>query len=246
MAKISREASKMHDQAVALIENGRQLLHSEKLFVLEHWNPQASHNVGKTGTFFTPIDLACDFAAEVVGVGILVDACAGIGTLSFAEKIMSQATNNCKRHICLEINPEFVKVGKRILPEVEWIEADVFDAKTWERIGKIDEVISNPPFVKVDPINFTPRLKSPKGVYAMAEIAMRYAKRATFIVDQGSCPFVVSGRDFRKEVENSQYKKFREATGVWFEETSIDTSYALDDWEGVKTQVEIVTVRREQ
>lgn len=245
MAKISKEASKMHDQAVALIENGRQLVHAEKLFILEHWNPQASHNVGKTGTFFTPLDLACDFATEVVGVGILVDACAGIGALSFAEKIMSQATA-CKRHICLEINPEFVKVGKRILSEVEWIEADVFDAKTWERIGKIDEVISNPPFVKVDPINFTPRLKSSRGVYAMAEIAMRYAKRATFIVDQRSCPFMVSGRDFRKEVMNKQYETFRADVGVRFEETSIDTSYALNDWVGVKTQVEIVTVRREQ
>ncbi len=264
MSKLSKIATKNHEQAQQLVDGTACLFYheetdsydwvkyhkqdkpltiDEKIYVLKNWNPQASHNVGKTGTFFTPYDLARDLAIEVIGIGTIVDVCAGIGALSFAEEIMG---GGGAKHICIENNPTFIEVGKRILPDAKWILGDAFDAKTWGQIGSAYEVISNPPFLKIKPTNFT-RLNytGGKSIYALAEIALQYVKFATFIVDQQSCPFRFSGCMNYQEVSNKEYEKFKDQTGIIFEATSIDTSVYLKEWSGVSTQVEIVHVKKE-
>jgi hypothetical protein len=172
---------------------------------------------------------------------VVVDACAGIGALSYANFVSDEQKT---RYVCIEANPDFVRVGKRILPEAEWICGDAFSQKTWEKIGKVDEVISNPPFIRNIKSDFKPPLISGKNsIYLMAEIAMRYAKRAIFIVDQASCPFKMSGVSFltpQKDCRN--YDIFNERTGISFEPTSFDTSVYLKEWVGVQVQVEVVTV----
>lgn len=265
MSKLSKQATKNHEQAQQLVDGTAKLIYheetdsydwvkcpkqdkpltiDEKIYVLQNWNPQASHNVGKTGTFFTPYDLARDLSIEVVGIGTIVDACAGIGALSLAEEVMG---GGGAKHICIENNPTFVEVGKRILPDATWIQGDAFDAKTWDKIGSAYEVISNPPFLKIKPTNFTGlKYAGGKSTYVLAEIALQHVKFATFIVDQGSCPFRFSGCMNYQQVENKEYTKFREQTGIIFEATSIDTSVYLSQWSGVSTQVEVVHVKREE
>ncbi|MGN8119602.1 hypothetical protein [Labrys sp. 22185] len=58
------------------------LSEDEKDFVLENWQLGAENNVAAAGAFFTPMDLAADFALEP-GQGRVIDLCAGIGGLAY-------------------------------------------------------------------------------------------------------------------------------------------------------------------
>ncbi|MEM6617579.1 MAG: hypothetical protein AAF619_13740, partial [Pseudomonadota bacterium] len=45
--------------------------------------------------------------------------------------------------VCVEINPAFVEIGKKMIPEATWICADVFDVLDIE-LGHFDCAVSNP------------------------------------------------------------------------------------------------------
>jgi hypothetical protein len=51
---------------------------------------------------------------------------------------------------CVEINPRYFEVGRKLLPEARWINADVFDWRTLD-LGRYDVAIANPPFGRVKP-----------------------------------------------------------------------------------------------
>ncbi|MGA7634654.1 MAG: hypothetical protein WCB11_28140 [Terriglobales bacterium] len=74
----------------------------------------------------------------------ILNLCAGIGILPF-----------CYRHFryheqmpdltCVEINPEYVRIGRKLLPEATWICGDVFDV--WQELPRnFSCVVGNPPF----------------------------------------------------------------------------------------------------
>jgi hypothetical protein len=44
----------------------------------------------------------------------------------------------------VEINSEYVKAGRRLLPEVTWVEGDMYDLGLWQSLPRFDEAISNP------------------------------------------------------------------------------------------------------
>jgi hypothetical protein len=53
------------------------------------------------------------------------------------------------RVTAVEVNPEYARIGRRLLPEVEWIEGDFYDLKLWQSLSRFDEAVSNPPFGKI-------------------------------------------------------------------------------------------------
>jgi predicted RNA methylase len=143
MAKLTKEQAKKHAEACRVLQKEKLSL-EERYFVLENWREDASHINSVAGAFFTPPGLARDFAIEVNGRRV-VDLCAGIGSLAFAVWHRHQLDRSSLNHItCVEINPDYVAVGKKILPEATWIVADVFDLT--KDIGHFDCAISNPPF----------------------------------------------------------------------------------------------------
>ena len=143
MAKLSKAQAKNHADACKLLAKEKLSL-DERYFVLENWREDATHINSVAGAYFTPPALAREFALEVVGPRV-IDLCAGIGSLAFAFWHRHAFDSNPAAEItCIEVNPDYVAVGNKILPEANWIQADV--SCLAKDIGHFDCAIANPPF----------------------------------------------------------------------------------------------------
>lgn len=172
--KLTKKETKFHQQAEELIGLKRDLSLDEKYFVIENWMPGANNNITASSAFFTPYELAeCANIAFFDEPYNIVDLCAGIGTLSFAymEKVKAVGV---PKLTCVEINPDFVRVGRKILPEAEWILGDVFDLYNGTlKNKKFDGCISNPPFGIIHKKHQKPQnIVGNIWEYAIAEIAL--------------------------------------------------------------------------
>lgn len=143
---------------------------------------------------------------------------------------------------CIELNPDYIEVGKKILPTATWIQADIFDIHDLE-LGDFDTVIGNPPFGN------TPRFgkssfhyTGTRFEYHAIDLAMHYANWGVFIIPQTSAPFAYSGRQGMQVQKTQQYVEFSEKTGLELSPScGLDTSSYQNQWHGVAPVVEIVT-----
>lgn len=117
MARITKKESALHIQVMDLIHSDKQLSQYDKEFIFNNYK---GDGIGATGDFFTPAMLAWDFILDAGCTGQCIELCAGIGRLSFYQYLRNTPT-----HITsVELNPEDVMIGKRVLPEAEWIIGD--------------------------------------------------------------------------------------------------------------------------
>lgn len=122
MAKLSKPESKLHMEACRLLEKD-SLTYDEKVFVLDNWQEGAEHVNALSGAYFTPRGLARDLSIYTPSGGTLIDLCAGIGNLAF-HAIDRYEQGRDRGHsliVCVELNPDYVEVGKKIVPEAVWI-----------------------------------------------------------------------------------------------------------------------------
>lgn len=247
MSRLTKAQAKAHAQAVALLKKD-VLTFEEKLFVLEHWQESANHVNSAAGAFFTPYDLASDFALECTDVTSVIDLCAGIGTLSLA---VLRRNHCCRwadhadhrpdpRIVCVEMNPEYVAVGKKIVPEAEWITGSVLDLP--DDLGRFDLAISNPPFGAVARDGNAPRYTGREFEYHVIDIAAHLATFGAFIIPAESAPFRYSGERHYIERSTRKHDAFVKQTGIELgANCGIDTSVADGLWHGVSPKTEIVT-----
>lgn len=110
MAKLTRAQAKAHAEAVSILQQER-LSEDDKEFVYRNWNEGANHVNGAAGAFFTPYDMAVDFAIDAGG-GRIIDLCAGIGMLSYAIWQRSRFNESRPQITCVERNSDYLEVGK--------------------------------------------------------------------------------------------------------------------------------------
>ncbi len=239
MAKLTKTERKYHAQAEEVLKKDT-LSESDKEFVLQHWHPAASFDVGASGAFFTPFELAKDFRIDA-GQGRIIDLCAGIGSLAYWVRNFTWGADEPAELVCVEINPAYVEIGKKIVPEATWICGNVFDVPEMD-LGHFDHAIANPPFGKVNRHGRTaPRYQAAEFAYHVIDIASDIADHGAFILPTGSAPFQYSGVQCYRRCESRNYLTFEEQTGISMDAgVGIDTSLFIDQWKGTKPAVEIV------
>lgn len=240
MSKLSKREAKAHRAACELLKKDVLTL-DDKWFVIENWQESASHVNSEAGAFFTPSGLANDFSIEIGDCRRVIDLCAGIGGLSFAHVAGHFFENRRPEVVCIERNPEYIKVGKKLLPEATWIEADVFDIERLG-LGHFDVAISNPPFGSTARNDGkSPRFSGTDFEYHVIDIASDIADYGVFIIPQMSAPFRYSGARYYEETRPDKYLKFTEQTSISLTAgCGIDTSFYRNDWHGVSPATEIV------
>lgn len=243
MAKLTKEEIKLHEQAVRLLEKD-VLTFDDKLFVLDYWHEAANHINSKAGAYFTPESIAKGVAVEAHGTLYkrFVDLCAGIGRLAFTVQEYMEPFHKEVSELaftCVEVNPDYVEIGKKIMPNARWICADVLDLPL--DIGHFDLAIGNPPFGNLagrkQP---SPRMKNGPFEYKVIDVASDIADDGVFIIPQSSSPFQFSGRRSITYSRSRLYENFEQDTGI-----VLDANCGIDctveaHWRGVNIVVEIV------
>lgn len=249
MAKLTKPQAKAHQQACDLLSK-EKLTEDEKLFVLENWQESARHINTIAGAFFTPWGLARDLSIEVTGNSV-IDLCAGIGALSF----FAAGRRETVELVCVELNPEYAAVGRKIVPEARWIVGSVFDLP--KDIGHFDCAIGNPPFGATPREARAPRYTGKEFELHVIDVASGIADYGAFIIPQTTAPFRYSGcpaggwkRTIKNGIGSGYYECPTDLHDKLFAQTGIklgancglDTSSYRNDWHGVSVATEIVTV----
>ncbi|MCX4152339.1 MULTISPECIES: methyltransferase [Paraburkholderia] len=232
--KLTKAQTRAMSEVNKLVALERRLTDDERSFVLENYHPGATSNNAEIGAFFTPSDLARDFSVEVCGGNTVVDLCAGIGALAYACEYQA------KDFVCVESNAEYVRVGRKVMPDARWIHADVF-SDWWKDLAKFDFAISNPPYGHVRADGFQGRYTGGEAEYKVIEQASRVAKWGVFLLPQLSAPFMLSGVQCFQDSVSAKCQKFMDQTGIELGSNSgLDTSRYADEWQGVTMTCEIV------
>lgn len=232
MSRLSKAQIAAHNKAVDLLNLDR-LNDDQREYVLDNWQESANHVNSAAGAFFTPNELAPSVVCYANGAKTIVDLCAGIGGLGLWAWWLSGGKAEVT---CVEVNPAYVEVGRKIFPEARWICASVADV---DKIGQFDCAISNPPFGKTAKIG-TPRYAGEDDL-AVVDLASEIAEWGVFILPSGSVPFEYSGKPFYRERESAKYHRFSQATGIQLTCESTDTEFARGLWRGVAPKVEVAS-----
>lgn len=202
------------------------------------------HEVGRAGAFFTPFDLALDLALDVTGHRV-VDLCAGIGVLAYAcarRHRWDEASGAPALQLtCVEVNPDYVRVGRKVLPEATWVVANVLD---WAPDVPFDHAVSNPPFGRIPRLGGGPRYRGAEFEYHVADIAGSIARSATLVLPQLSAGFSYSGHAHFEHAPSAKYQRFTAETGLGFTAAiGIDTT-CYGRWHAPVPRVEVVRLKR--
>jgi len=248
--KLSKQDIKKQNTINKLLNLDRTLTIDERVFIYKNFNEGAITEVGYSGTFFTPFNLARDFHLDipVMGNSRIIDLCAGIGTLSFHLLWYCQESYAPKEIVCVERNPDFVEIGKKLLPEATWICADILDEEFIKSLGQFDAAYSNPPYGRIKSLTDSSWLhyKGSEFEYKAAEICARLAPMGTLLIPQQSAPFRLSASPSYQQKSSSKHSKFLEQTRLILSAgTGVDTSLYTNEWKHTNILTEIVCYSKE-
>lgn len=237
MAKLTKQQTKKHNQILDLVHSDKALTYDDKIFILENFHEGAYTNNGELGAFFTPMGLARDFTVDAQCSGSVVDLCAGIGMLSFS-MVNHHYADTPKEIVCVELNKTYYDLGKRIVPEADWIHGDALTTQ-FDRI--FDLSISNPPFGNIKTSDWKGKYTGSEFEFKIMERASEISNSGCFIIPQMSSGFAYSGvRNFEWK-KTAKVDKFIKDTGLEMcPGCGVDTAYYKDQWNGVSPICEIV------
>ena len=199
MGKISKEDMKRHSKAMEIIEQD-VLSYDDKIYVLENYHEGATNMNNLVSAHFTPMSLARSVEQCTRNYNF-VDLCAGIGILSWCQERVMEFEDKEFVGICVENCLEYCKIGKKLMPQLHWINGDIFNPKVIARIKEIMgdrsfSVISNPPYGKQVKTNTDIlQYKGSDFEYKAIELGFQLgASEGVFLIPQGSCNFKMSGQ----------------------------------------------------
>lgn len=241
---LSRTAINLHNRAMDYVHSDKSLTDDEREFVLLNFQESYANDNKSAGAFFTPMGLCRDFTIEVGQCNTGIDLCAGIGRLSYYQIEYLKAMGAEIDWTCVERNYGFYEVGKRVLPECQWVHDDVFKFCSEYTGEKKQIVISNPPFGNIATAPPAPQshmYRHKNFEFWVIEAAKAVAERGVFLLPQGSAPFSLSGMHTYSENTTGKASVFTGKTGIVLEPNcGIDTSYYIEDWHGVSIATEVV------
>ena len=235
IARVTKNESQLHLKVMKLVHSDKYLKENDKEFIFNNYR---GDGIGATGAFFTPEMLAWDFMLDAGCSDDCIELCAGIGRLSYYQFIRNKPS-----HItCVELNPEYVLIGKRVLPQAEWITGDALQY-TPDRFYRV--AYGNPPFGKINTSGaYTGRYTGSEFEYKIIDRAREYSSYGVWIVPQGSAGFKYSGHTYYdRSIQSAKYIKFEKDTGLILHPgVGIDTSIYRDQWNGTKVTCKSVLV----
>ncbi|MGI5255663.1 hypothetical protein [Actinacidiphila glaucinigra] len=141
--------------------------------------------------------------------------------------------------VCVERNPLYVEVGRKVLPEARWVCADIFHLPG--DLGTFDTAMANPPFGSTERTGNAPRYTGRRFEYHAIDVAADLAPHGVFIVPQESAPFRDSGRPYFTEERDEECERFERQTGIQLgNNCGINTSGYAEQWHGVAPRIEVV------
>lgn len=138
------------------------------------------------------------------------------------------------------MNPDYVEVGRKLVPEADWICGDALDPKLLGSLGRFDFAIANPPFGNIRSV-YCSCYQNKLFEYMIIEAASHIADGGAFIIPQMSAPFRYSGARDHDWLRAGRARRFEAATGIQLEfNAGIDTAGYQDDWHCAAPVCEIV------
>jgi hypothetical protein len=242
--KLSKEQAQKHRQACELVAEERDLTEEEREFILDHYHESANTGRALDGAFFTPAELAGQLHLVIPGNRI-IDLCAGIGRLAWhARDLVTRHFERLppREIVCVEKNPAYVRVGRRILPEATWICAGVLDVPGMN-LGPFDCAISNPPFGRIKRSANAPGYRGPLCEFHVIAVAETLARHGAFIIPRESAPFRIESGFVRQD--SPAYERFHRETGITLRPSpGIPTDEYRDQWRDASPATEIVLHNR--
>jgi hypothetical protein len=244
--KLTKQQAKAHAAAMALIDGGAALSLDQIEQCYRDFHEGATSDQTSAGAYFTPVDMAYDLRMEMPQRGTFVDLCAGTGRLAFFAG--GQAATSGNRHdysriICVERNPEYVRIGKRLFPDAEWICGDALDPAVRRQIGAVDFAISNPPFGVSGKSDYrAPRYTGPHFELKALDVMALLAPEGWAIVPAMTAPFDSRGyANTPRAIDTSRADQWTSATGLPLNRfASLEPDFYRDEWHGVAPMVDFV------
>lgn len=240
--KLTKQQARDHARACDLLSQ-ETLSEDDKDFVFANWHEGANHVNGAAGAHFTPLALAYDMEFDFRGRRI-IDLCAGIGVLSYAAVMRSRhGYDSIPPHIvCIEINPDYVEIGRKLVPEATWICGDALDPELLGSLGHFDCAFGNPPYGRIAGDHWGPRYQNRSNFeYMVIDAASDLADFGTFLIPQGRAPFRFSGQRHHDHHHNPVFERFHAVTKIDMDVgIGVDTAFYQDAWKDVSPLCEIV------
>lgn len=238
---LTREQARNHQKAMDMVATDRELDLKEREFILDHYQPSASTTQALEGAYFTPREMARQLAAYDIGGDRpgerIIDLGAGIGRLAFEvvhDPWRTHADMPLGEMVCVERNPEYVCVGRRVLPEATWICGDLLDVPGMD-LGILDCAISNPPFGAVTRSRDTAAYRPRQFEYHAIAAAAQVARRGIFIVPRPSV------HEQHPSQRTADCLRFTRETGIELNTTWMDADAWRDQWGGPTPSVTVVS-----
>jgi hypothetical protein len=177
-------------------------------FIFDAFHPGAFGRTDIAATFFTPRRDARSVAQAHGGTGRVLEPTAGIGVCAHALMEYLDPFNRRApiQLVCVEIVKDFVEIGRRLVPEADWICGNIFDVLP--TLGRFDTAIGNPPFGNI-PTNQSTTFRSAIHFGILDAVIPMTEHGGVFILPRNSVPQADG------EEGPANYRRFRNLHRGW-------------------------------